>query len=301
MRGRCLRIWAPGVLALALALIPAGPASAQSTAAAKQLAEKYAPIAMLREQQKPPCDTEAEQYEPTSVETVLGNPSVELKRGAPGEPVETIKAGPDAGDIAGLGKNYYLDLNGDPLGDTCVYAKDFERIVDDGDAPAIAYAHIAREQGHEGFVLQYWFYWYFNQFNDLHESDWEGMQLSFDAATPAAALSQEPSEIVLFQHSGGERADWSDSKVQKDGTRPIVYPAAGSHATFYDSTVYVENGQHGSGVGCDNTSEPLRTVELSPVAAAGRGEPRAGPRSGSATKAAGASGRRASTTARPGR
>ena len=40
--------------------------------------------------------------------------------------------------------------------------------------------------------------------------------------------------------------------------RPIVYPAAGSHATFYDSTVYVENGQRGSGVGCDNTSEPLR-------------------------------------------
>ncbi len=52
--------------------------------------------------------------------------------------------------------------------------------------------------------------------------------------------------------------------MQKDGTHPIVYPAAGSHATFYDSTVYVENGQHGSGVGCDNTSEPLR--QLTPEA-----------------------------------
>ncbi len=90
------------------------------------------------------------------------------------------------------------------------------------------------------------------------------MQLSFDAETPEQALSEEPDEIILFQHSGGERAEWNDSKVQKDGTHPIVYPAAGSHATFYDSTVYVENGQRGSGVGCDNTSEPLR--QLTPEA-----------------------------------
>ena len=36
-------------------------------------------------------------------------------------------------------------------------------------------------------------------------------------------------------------------KVQKEGTHPVVYPAAGSHATFYDSAVYVQNGQNGSG------------------------------------------------------
>ena len=53
--------------------------------------------------------------------------------------------------------------------------------------------------------------------------------------------------------------------MQKEGTHPIVYPAAGSHATFYDSAVYVENGQHGSGVGCDNTTEPLRELPLRPV------------------------------------
>ena len=83
--------------------------------------------------------------------------------------------------------------------------------------------------------------------------------------TPAAALHEEPSEIILFQHAGGERAKWEDGKVQKEGTHPIVYPAAGSHATFYDSAVYVENGQHGSGLGCDNTTEPLRELKLAPV------------------------------------
>ena len=53
--------------------------------------------------------------------------------------------------------------------------------------------------------------------------------------------------------------------MQKEGTHPIVYPAAGSHATFYDSAVYIENGQHGSGVGCDNTTEPLRELRPRPV------------------------------------
>ena len=81
----------------------------------------------------------------------------------------------------------------------------------------------------------------------------------------AQALGEEPREIILFQHAGGERADWTDPKVQKEGTHPIVYPAAGSHATFYDSAVYIENGQHGSGVGCDNTTEPLRELRPRPV------------------------------------
>ena len=103
---------------------------------------------------------------------------------------------------------------------------------------------------------RYWFFYYFNQFNDVHEGDWEGMQISFDADTPAEALEQGPSQIALFQHAGGERADWDDTKVQKDGTHPIVYAAAGSHATFYDNAIYIQNGSHGSGVGCDNTQEP---------------------------------------------
>ena len=172
----------------------------------------------------------------------------------------------------------------------------------EGKAPAVTYAHIARESGHSGFALQYWFFWYFNQFNDLHEGDWEGMQLTFEADTPrGGAGGEEPSEIILFQHAGGERANWDDSKVQKEGTHPIVYPAAGSHATFYDSAVYVQNGQNGSGVGCDNTSEPLRELRPTAGAAAGNGAGRRARSSGSATTAAGANAKRATTTARPGR
>lgn len=231
----------------------------------EELALKYVPITELREETDPPCDTSQEQYQPTSVETVLGNPDVVLQHGAENGDLTDVRRAPTAADIAGLRGAWYLNLEGRVLGNTCVYAKAFKRLIEEGKAPAVTYAHIAREKGHSGFALQYWFFWYFNQFNDLHEGDWEGMQITFEADHPAAALHEEPSEIILFQHAGGERAKWEEGKVQKEGTHPIVYPAAGSHATFYDSAVYVENGQHGSGLGCDNTTGPLRELELEPV------------------------------------
>ena len=32
------------------------------------------------------------------------------------------------------------------------------------------------------------------------------MQLTFEADSPEEALGEEPSEIIVFQHAGGERA-----------------------------------------------------------------------------------------------
>jgi hypothetical protein len=256
------------IASVLLALAPAAArAAAPVESPAEELAQKYVPITMLREETNPPCETSAEQYQPTSVEAVLGNPTVVLQHAADGEAGELtdIRRAPTAKDIAGLGQGYYLNLEGRVLKDTCVYARAFQKLKEEGKAPAVTYAHIAREKGHSGFALQYWFFWYFNQFNDLHEGDWEGMQITFESDDVASALHEEPSEIILFQHAGGERADWTDGKVQKEGDHPVVYPAAGSHATFYDSAVYVENGQHGSGLGCDNTTEPLRELKLTPI------------------------------------
>jgi hypothetical protein len=254
------------VIALAVLVALAAPTDGLAAKGAKRhLVETYAPITMLRAQEHPPCDVDEEQYEPTTVDAVLGNPDVTLERPAEGDRRRVSKPAPTSADIAGLGDRYYLDLPGDPLDAGCTYARDFAAIKSQGKAPAITYAHIAREAGEPGIALQYWFYYYFNQFNDLHESDWEGMQITFDAASAREALANGPDQIVLFQHSGGERGEWDDAKVKKEGTHPIVHPAAGSHATFYDSAVYVENGRHGSGLGCDNTSEPLRRVDPRPL------------------------------------
>jgi hypothetical protein len=253
---------APFVL---LAMPSPGLAAGGERDAAQRLIEAYSPRLVLRAQESPPCDTAEEQYESTSVGAVLGNPAVTLTRiGEDGKEV-TLKRAPTGADLAGLGEGHHLNLPGEPLGDTCVYARDFTALKRQGRAPPVTYAHIAHEADRPGLAVQYWFFWYFNQFNDLHEGDWEGMQVTFEASDPQGALEEGPSEIALFQHAGGERAAWDDGKVEKEGTHPVVYPAAGSHATFYDAAVYVENGRKGSGVGCDNTSSPHRRLEVRPL------------------------------------
>src|SRR3954471_5342029 len=225
--------WARGlaaVLAVLAAWLTAQAATAEASPA-QRLVKTYSPIVMLRAQSDP-CDSTEEQYQPTTVDTVLGNPRVQLI--PPGKDAKVTTA-PTAADIAGLGEGYHLNLPGSPLHPSCAYAKDFAALKDAGRAPAITYARIATEKGYPGIVVQYWFFYYFNHFNDLHEGDWEGMQVAFHATTPAEALARGPYEIVLFQHAGGETADWDDdNKLQRQGTHPIVYPAAGSHATFYD-------------------------------------------------------------------
>jgi hypothetical protein len=260
-RRRAVVVAAAVLVAVSCVVSPAHAA----ISAAEQLANTYAPIVMMRSQENGTCDSSEEQFwPPTSVEVTLGNPRVRLlrhtRRGN-----QVIMRAPTAADIAGLGPSYYLDLPGNPLNPGCTYARDFAAIRRAGHAPAITYAHIARQPGHPGFALQFWFYYYFNVFNDLHESDWEGMQLAFSAATPAQAVGTEPYGIVLFQHAGGEHARWDASKVQHRGTHPVVYSAAGSHATFYGSALYLGNGDHGSGVGCDNTTAPLMTITPRPV------------------------------------
>jgi len=72
-------------IALALASLAAhaigAPREAEAApSAAQQLVAKYAPILLVRKQENPPCDTSEEQYEPTTVNVVLGNPQVVLER-----------------------------------------------------------------------------------------------------------------------------------------------------------------------------------------------------------------------------
>ena len=258
---------AAAVVSLLVGLIvgPSASAAANDRSAARELANKHVPIMMIREQEDPLCGTAGEQYQVMKVDALFGDPEVKLMRNLGKEGERKVKQAPTLTDISNLGEDYYIDLPGEPLGDTCVYARAFDQMKRDGRAPVAVYAHIAREEGRSGLVLQYWFYWYFNQFNDLHESDWEGMQITFDADSPQEALGQEPSEMILFQHAGGERAEWDDAKVEKEGDHPVVYPAAGSHATFYQSAVFPQNGRNGSGVGCDITSEPLRELRPQPV------------------------------------
>jgi Vacuolar protein sorting-associated protein 62 len=252
---------------LVAGLVAGGLASSSLGAVAaapeQQLAGRYSPVMALKVNDDLPCSTSGEQYSPTSVDIVLGNPQVQLVHAPTGQKSEVVKTAATESDLTGLGESYFLNQRGVPYRPGCTYARDSQRLTR-GRQP-VTYAHVARESGREGIALQFWFYYWFNHFNDLHESDWEMIQLAFDAATPEEALARGPTRIAYAQHGGGETADWDDGKLEKEATHPVVYVASGSHASQYESALYLGRGRQGAGLGCDDTRGKSYLVRPTPI------------------------------------
>ena len=199
-----------------------------------------------------------EPYEPIDVDVLFDEPTVALR--GPWNALDLIEVGPTADDLPDL-YEYHLDFPGDALSPGCTYERWANRIT--ADSEPVVYAHVATDPAHPGqLALQYWFFYAYNDWNNLHEGDWENVQLVFDAPDARAALSEDPVYVGYSQHEGAERADWGDDKLELvDGRRPIVYPAAGSHANFYDEALFLGSSAE-QGVGCDDTRGPH--VELQP-------------------------------------
>src|SRR5262245_10337029 len=241
------------VVLVALAVVPLARADLADEQA---LAKKYAPVVRLVEQPEE-CGP-GEPYEPMNVDALFDEPSVALR--GPWNATDLVKIAPTANDVKGL-FDYHLDFPGHALDPGCSYEK-WARRITAGKAPAV-YAHVATEADRPGkLALQYWLFYAYNDWNNLHEGDWEMIQLIFDAPDAKAALAAEPVEVGYSQHEGAERADWDDEKLGRVGLRPIVFPAAGSHANFYDESLHIGSSAE-QGVGCDDTRGPY--VELEPT------------------------------------
>jgi hypothetical protein len=247
-----------GLVVLVVAVSVAAPAgAAEGDGADRRLAQRYAPVVVVRTQTEPCGD--GEPYLPTSVDLVLGRPDVVLHT-----PTGDVRA-PRAADLFAAPAGSDLDLPGRVLSPGC----DYERWADAirRDAQPTVYARVVRQD--DALVLQYWFWWVYNDWNDRHEGDWEIVQLVFDAPDVESALSSEPVEAAYAQHEGAELADWGDRDrlALLDG-HPVVYPGQGSHAAYFTQAVWFGRSA-ATGFGCDDTSAPgtavSPTVEMLPT------------------------------------
>ena len=259
-----------GLLAALLALgafACFAPVAGASVADEEALAEKYAPVVRLVEQTEP-CGP-GEPYVPMDVNVLFGANTVALR--GPWNRTDLVRIGPSAKDLAGL-YEYHLDFPGDALDPGCGYEAWSNRLMA-GKRPTV-YAHVAKETAYPNKVaLQYWFFYAFNEFNNLHEGDWEMVQLNFDARDAREALGTEPVDVGYSSHEGAEHADWGDSKLEVlDATHPVVYPARGSHANKYTQALYVGSSAE-AGVGCDDTQGPH--VDVHPAVTAIPSDPEA--------------------------
>src|SRR3954471_1174384 len=86
--------------------------------------------------------------------------------------------------------------------------------------------------------LQYWFFYFYDDPSmamqlGAHEGDWEMIQLRI---LRTGEDSWKPDVAVYAQHKYGSQSGWLD--VEKDGDRPIVYSARGSHASYFHAGLY---------------------------------------------------------------
>ncbi len=99
------------------------------------------------------------------------------------------------------------------------------------------YGHVAN--GGDGRTwLAYWFFYFYNDYSligplikaGLHEGDWEMIQLRLDPA------GQQPDLAVYAQHKHAGLRPWS--AVEREGDQPVVYPARGSHASYFSAGIH---------------------------------------------------------------
>lgn len=260
------------VLALGWAALPflfTSTAQAQdaTSSSSQQLVDRYVPVAYLREQREPCAipPSGGEPYLPLPVEMVLDNERVLMRDAGDGDRV--LDTGPNASELATLDADTYMDFPGDPRRPRCTFETDERVRIEALGLVPTTYARIVVDEDQGRLALQYWFFWYFNDWNNTHESDWEMIQLFWDEASSVdEALASPPDRVGYSQHGNGELAAWDDPKLQlEDATHPRVYPAAGSHATFYSNETFLAWGERNSGFGCDVSSGPSVRTPLAAV------------------------------------
>ena len=249
-----------GLAMAAIAAVAVPAASTHAVAAPddaeQELLDTYTPVVAVRSQADDCGD--GEPYLPMKVDDVFAVPGVVL-RGPDGEMIEQPTLD-DLTELAALpdgGVEWHVDLPGNALDPGC----DFEQDYDALDTPPVVYGRVTTDSEHPGqIVVQYWFFYIYNDWNDRHEGDWEMMQLLFEADDAEEALAVGPYRAMFAQHEGGEYSPWQGGPLERvDDTHSVVYVAEGSHAAYFSSERWFGKSAQ-SGFGCDDTRAPIDNV-----------------------------------------
>jgi hypothetical protein len=85
--------------------------------------------------------------------------------------------------------------------------------------------------GSNDVALQFYFYYYFNDWFNRHEGDWEGITLLLREKDGDFT----PDWVGYAAHIGGARREWADvNKSPDDQNSPLVFVGAGSHASYFE-------------------------------------------------------------------
>jgi hypothetical protein len=141
---------------------------------------------------------------------------------------------------------YFLDIRGfepDPPADSQrKYATVERQLRREGATPTL-YTRVVRYDDTGEYAVQYWFLYLFNFRLNEHESDWEQITVRLDG-------DRNPIGVLYSAHEGSNTREWA--QIERDGEHPVVYPALGAHANYFQA------GRHPVSVGCRRVVGSIR-------------------------------------------
>ena len=201
-------------------IVPAAGGAPDATPTLGALLARHVPVLVLHP---------AEQFRPVPVDGFLADSDLQQKTAAGWEKVD----GPLPAGGAGLRLDQRSCRAIEGVAATLCYA---DAEAAHGAAPVVYGAAFRRKNRID---LQYWLWYPYNPYSptvppgelwQVHEGDWEAVSVITD-------LQGKPLAAGYSQHSEGRRREWPN--VPKQGLRPRVYVALGSHANYFAP------GEHG--------------------------------------------------------
>ncbi len=177
------------------------------------LLQKYAPIL---------CMHPNERFYPTNVKVMLENSKLCTEKWL-GLGIKEVKKIPTLRLLMKKENNdehYNLQLTGK--------AKDLLQDTNHWKTKITVYGRKVVDEYVGNTVLQYWFFYIYNDWQNKHEGDWEMIQINLDK-------NDKPKYIVYSIHHGGNRLEWDDKMVSKDDKKPehpLIYVTLGGHGCW---------------------------------------------------------------------
>lgn len=103
----------------------------------------------------------------------------------------------------------------------------YRRLIEEKKPPRTVYGRVRRDGGLK--VLQYWLFYYYNDWWNQHEADWEVVMVFLDEA-------DRPVTVACSSHLAGSWRSWAATEpVGGEKQHPRVYVARGSHALYFSA------------------------------------------------------------------
>jgi len=186
------------------------------------LLKTYAPVLYLHPD---------EEFFPKTIDSMLDESDLILNRIWPlsDRIIDEIPVAVESLSYENVTENYYLDMRDASGGYKVVNIPDPNRFHK---YPNNIYGRV--DNRHESLiVLQYWFFYPYNNWYNKHEGDWEMIQIILNKM-------MVPLVATYSFHHDANTIDWIDiDKI--DGTHPKVFVAKGGHASYWDLSEHTYN------------------------------------------------------------